>query len=75
MQVRAAVADGRLRLSPAQADGVAYYEDIRVTPLLRREIEEMQVRCTTLACLLESRYAMNTSLRVDRLLSGHHSNA
>ena len=51
MQVRAAAADGRLRLSPAQADGVAYYEDIRVTPLLRVEIEEMQVRSTILAIL------------------------
>jgi hypothetical protein len=29
-----------------QRDGVAHYEDIRVTPLLRCEIEEMQARST-----------------------------
>ena len=75
MQVRAAAADGKLRLSPAQVDGVAYYEDIRVTPLLRCEIEEMQVRSTLLACLQKSGYAMKKRLRVDRLLYGHHLNA
>jgi hypothetical protein len=40
--VRVAVADGKIRLSPAQQDGVNHYQDIRVTPLVREEIEEMQ---------------------------------
>jgi hypothetical protein len=40
--VRAAVAEGKIRLSPSQKDGVSHYQDIRVTPLVRSEIEEMQ---------------------------------